>query len=150
MLGPITNTNLYNPALPGEYAKQSVIPGQNESGQMTVGKGNGPDGVCLTCKSRRYQDVSSDGGVSFQTPTHISPEASFSAVRAHEYEHIRRDRAAAEERGDEIVFQNVSFRVSTCDECGKAYKSGGTATTVSRTVSDKRPEPYGDFVDEYV
>ena len=55
--------------------------------QPKVGRGNGPNGECLTCDSRRYVDQSDDSGVSFQTPTHVSPEDSFAAVRAHEMEH---------------------------------------------------------------
>ena len=118
--------------------------------ELTVGRGNGPNGVCLTCGSRRYQDVSSDGGVSYQAPTHISPEASFAAVRAHEQEHITRDRASAEARGDEVVSQSVTYTVATCTECGKMYKSGGTATTVTRSTPDgERPAADGVSFEAY-
>jgi hypothetical protein len=124
------------------------------SGEIGVGRGDGPRGACLTCSGRRYVDVSTDGGVSFQTPTHISPEQSFSQVRAHEHEHIRRDAAAARTRGDEIVSQNVRFTVAVCGECGKMYKSGGTATTVTRSRaeggSDGGEDSFETGVDAYI
>jgi len=151
MFNSVSNLGGYIPNnFTNEYARPLSRLSEAYNEEMTVGRGNGPGGVCLKCKGRRYQDVSSDSGVSFQSPTYISPEQSFSAVRAHEHEHIRRDRAAAVARGDEVVHQNVTYRVAACPECGKTYKAGGTATTVTRSTQDSRPEPYGDFVDEYV
>ena len=127
---------------------ETIVIDSNTDNHINAGRGDGPNGECLTCDSRRYVDDSSDGGVSFQMPTHISPEASFSEVRAHEYEHIRRDRAAAELRGEDIVYQRVTFRVSFCPECGMIFKAGGTATTVSR--SNAADDTQGIYFDDYV
>jgi len=117
-----------------------AIEAVSEASGAVVGRGNGPNGECITCDGRRYVDGSSDGGVSFQTPTHISPQQSFSEVRAHEYEHIRRDRASVESEGREVVYQSVRFFMSTCAECGQTYKSGGEARTVSRGSSDSEQQ----------
>ncbi|OPY83093.1 MAG: hypothetical protein A4E65_00729 [Syntrophorhabdus sp. PtaU1.Bin153] len=43
---------------------------------------------CKACKNRTYKDQSSDPSVSFQTPTHVSPEMAALAVAAHEHEHV--------------------------------------------------------------
>lgn len=92
------------------------------------------EGECQTCEQRRYQDGSDDMGVSFQTPTKISPEAAGAAVRGHEQEHVSREQAKAKREGKEVVSQSVVIHTSVCPECGKVYVSGGTTktTTVSK------------------
>ena len=118
---------------PSQMQPQPIM--SDGSGLETpLGRGDDKNETCRTCDARRYQDVSNDSGVSFQSPTYISPEQSFAAIRGHEMEHIRRDRASAEAQGDEVVYQQVSFSVADCPECGKMYKSGGTATTVTRST----------------
>ena len=87
---------------------------------------------CQTCNSRRYQDVSDDPSVSFQSPTHISPGQSAAMVAAHENEHVVNERAKAEQEGREIISQTVSLETSICPECKRAYVSGGETRTVSR------------------
>jgi len=113
--------------------------------------------ACTTCSERRYMDGSNDSGVSFQTPTHISPEQSFSQVRAHEHEHLSRHRAKAAKEGKQIISQSVTYSMSTCPECGKNYKSGGSARTVTKSVekseaqkSNHWEEGSGKFVDKYM
>jgi hypothetical protein len=86
---------------------------------------------CQTCKNRRYVDKSSDSSVSYQSPTHISPEQSASKVMAHEREHITNDQARADREDRRVVSQTVSLSTSICPECGKVYVSGGTARTVT-------------------
>ncbi|MGF7141958.1 uncharacterized protein with WD repeat [Anaerotaenia torta] len=49
---------------------------------------------CKTCKERKYVDGSNETDVSFKTPAHISPQASYAAVAAHEQQHV--SNAAAE------------------------------------------------------
>ena len=93
---------------------------------------------CQTCKERKYQDESDDPGVSFQTPTNIKPEQAVSAVRGHEYEHVYRERAAAEREDRKVVQQSVTLHTDICPECGEAYVSGGTTRTV--TKADPAPE----------
>ena len=87
---------------------------------------------CKTCESRRYQDVSDDSSVSFQSPTHISPGQSAAMVAAHENEHVTNEQAKATEEGREIVSQTVMLKTSVCPECKRVYVSGGETRTVSR------------------
>ena len=96
---------------------------------------------CSTCDSRKYQDVSNDSSVSFQTPTHISPGASASAVASHEAEHVSNERANAEQEGREIVSQTVSLSTSICPECKRVYVSGGTTRTLSIGKSEEIAPP---------
>ena len=89
------------------------------------------EGECQTCERRKYQDGSDDMGVSFQTPTHISPEEAPAAVRGHEMEHVYRNQAKAEREGREVISQDVTLNTSVCPECGKVYVSGGNTRTVT-------------------
>lgn len=73
-------------------------------------------------------DRSGDPTVSFQTPTHLSPEQAAVAVVAHENEHVSHDRQNAEQNG-KIAHSTVSIRYASCPECGRLYVSGGTTTT---------------------
>jgi hypothetical protein len=115
-------------------------PTQNPAGSAgavlnPLGAGRGLDATdptqCSTCESRRYQDVSNDSSVSFQTPTHISPGASASMVAAHESEHVSNERARAAQEGREIVSQSVRLTTSICPECKRVYVSGGVTHTQS-------------------
>ncbi len=84
---------------------------------------------CQTCKSRKYMDVSNEPNVSFQSPTYISPEASFAAVSAHEQQHVSNAVASGNQPGNQLVFSSVSLKMSVCPECGKPYIAGGTTRT---------------------
>ncbi len=95
---------------------------------------------CRTCESRKYVDGSDDAGVSFKTPTHISPESSGAAVMSHEQEHVSREGAKARREGRNIVSQSVQIHTDVCPECGRAYISGGKTTTVSK--SDNKDTDY--------
>ena len=98
-----------------------------------VDEKNHPDKQpCQTCQKRRYQDGSNDPGVSFKAAQHLSPETAGSAVRAHESEHVSRNRAKAFRENKEIVYQQVAIHTDICPECGRVYVSGGTTTTVTR------------------
>ncbi len=89
------------------------------------------EGECQTCKNRKYVDGSDDPGVSFKTPTHISPDSAASAVRGHEMEHVSRNQAEARREGREVVSQSVSYHTAICPECGRVYVSGGTTQTTT-------------------
>jgi hypothetical protein len=91
---------------------------------------------CQTCKNRKYQDVSNDPSVSFQTPTNINPGQSAAVVLAHEYEHVSNEKAKAQEEGRRIVSQNVRLESSICPECGRSYISGGVTQTVTVAEGD--------------
>jgi len=87
---------------------------------------------CSTCKNRKYVDGSDDLGVSFKTPTHISPENSGAAVMSHEQEHVSREGAKAQSQGRKVVSQSVRVYTAVCPECGRVYTSGGKTTTVTK------------------
>ena len=89
------------------------------------------EGECETCKRRKYQDGSNDPGVSFKSPTNLSPQEAASAVRGHEQEHVVREQAAAEREGREVVRQSVTIKTDICPECGRVYVSGGETETVT-------------------
>jgi hypothetical protein len=86
---------------------------------------------CKTCQNRRYQDASNDPGVSFKSPTVVSPQAAPALVRAHEGEHVRREQARAEGEDRRVVYQYVQLQTSICPECGRVYVSGGKAVTAT-------------------
>lgn len=103
---------------------------------------------CETCKSRKYQD-GSDENVSFKTPTHISPQASASAVRAHEQEHVSNAYLKAKEQGGRVLSVGVSIHTAVCPECGSVYTAGGLTTSVIATPKDKEnsKNPYDQMKD---
>ena len=84
---------------------------------------------CQTCKSRKYMDQSDEGNVSFKAPTHISPQASFAAVSAHEQEHVANAVAEGSQKGKELISASVTLKMSVCPECGSPYIAGGTTRT---------------------
>ncbi len=90
---------------------------------------------CQTCKNRKYQDGSNDGGVSFQSPTKVDPRAAGAKVRAHEQEHVTRNAAKAEREDRKVVASSVRVFTAICPECGKTYISGGETRTT--TMNDK-------------
>ena len=90
---------------------------------------------CETCKSRQYQDGSNDPGVSFKTPTHISPDNAAQAVSSHEQEHVTRERSKAQREGRQVVYQSVMIFTATCPECGRTYVSGGRTVTVTAAAA---------------
>jgi len=103
---------------------------------------------CQTCKNRKYVDGSNDPGVSFKTPTHVSPSVAAAAVSAHEGEHVTHEQARAAAEGREVVAQAVVLHTAVCPECGRIYVSGGTTTTMTRDKShSQKPDPRGHNVD---
>ncbi len=96
------------------------------------------EGECQTCKKRKYQDGSDDPGVSFKTPTNISPDWAAAAVRGHELEHVVREQAKAEREDRKVVQQSVTLHTGICPECGRVYISGGTTRTT--TVNDNQED----------
>ena len=95
---------------------------------------------CQTCKNRKYQDGSSDPSVSYQAPTHISPNQAGAAVAAHEGEHVAHEQAKAQQEDRQIVSQTVSLSTSICPECGRVYISGGVTRTITASKPDNSPE----------
>jgi len=130
-----------------QAAGPGVVVEISPEGQAAFERSRGPGKVealeqaskeCQTCKNRKYQDGSTDGGVSYQAPTHISPGAAPSAVASHEREHVAREQAKAEREDRRIVSQTVTLETAICPECGRVYVSGGVTRTL--TASDNKGE----------
>gem|GEM_PF-1156569 len=117
-------------------ANGSNAPADNEDPAIGIKTGSSSEikkpEQCKTCASRKYMDRSNDGSVSFQTPTHISPNAAASAVSAHEGEHVSHENAKAARSGGKVVSQTVMLHSSICPECGRMYISGGETKTVTK------------------
>jgi len=110
------------------------------SGASTVknpGKTSSP-AECKTCANRKYQD-GSDENVSFKSPTHISPEASGAAVRAHEGEHVSNAYKKAAQNNGRVMSANVSLKMAVCPECGRTYTAGGLTTTKIKYSNESNP-----------
>ena len=95
------------------------------------------EGQCQTCKERKYQDGSNDPGVSFKTPTSLTPQEAATAVRGHEMEHVVREQAKAEREDRSVVRQSVTLHNEICPECGDVYISGGTTRTVTKADPER-------------
>ncbi len=88
---------------------------------------------CETCKNRKYVDGSNENDVSFKAPGHVSPEASYGKVMAHEQQHVSNAIAEGSEENKELISSSVRLKTARCLECGKAYTAGGETTTVIKT-----------------
>lgn len=104
-----------------------------------VEKRSNGGGQCETCKNRKYQDASNEN-VSFKSPTHISPGAAASAVRAHEGEHVANAYSKAAKDGGKVIQASVSIKTAICPECGKTYVAGGLTRT--RIAYGQQPDQY--------
>ncbi len=94
---------------------------------------------CQTCRERKYQDGSNESDVSFKSPGHISPQASASAVMAHEQQHVSNAYQEASEKDGKVVSCSVSLRTAVCPECGTTYVSGGTTSTSISYPDESNP-----------
>lgn len=129
------------PGLPGEGAVLPSVDAEAALGAGDVQKA-AEEGECETCEKRKYQDGSDDPGVSFKTPTNVSPEMAASAVRGHEQEHVAREQAKAQREDRRVVSQTVTYHTEICPECGKVYVAGGTTRTVTAANPEQeQPEP---------
>ena len=117
--------------------QQDTLPEMKDAGESVK------EGECQTCERRKYQDGSDDPGVSFKSPTNISPEQAASAVRGHEQEHVVREQARAAREDRHVVSQSVTLHTDICPECGTAYVSGGVTRTV--TAADAPAESNKDL-----
>lgn len=125
------------------------------AGGDRVSKAEGTDspasvsrGQCKTCAERKYQDVSTDPSVSFQTPTSLAPGTEAAAVRAHEQEHVTHNAARAEREGM-TARSTVVIHTDVCPECGRPFVSGGTTTTTysSKAMLARADEERGQMID---
>ena len=118
-----------------EDSRPVINPG--ESMEVTPGRKSSP-AECQTCKNRKYQD-GSDEMVSFKSAAHVSPQASASAVRAHEQEHVSNAYKKAAQGNGKVLSATVSIRTAVCPECGTVYTSGGTTTTKISYSDESNP-----------
>ena len=127
------NVGLINPS------EAIVKPGEvnPEDTKTLPGRKSSPD-ECKTCKERKYQDGSNEM-VSFKAAAHVSPEASGSAVRAHEGEHVSNAYSKAAQKGGKVLQASVAIHTAVCPECGRTYVSGGETTTKIKYGDEKNP-----------
>ena len=83
---------------------------------------------CSTCASRKYKDGSNEN-VSFKAASHVSPQASGAAVRAHEQEHVNNAYDKAQKGNGKVLQASGSIKTAVCPECGRSYTAGGTTAT---------------------
>ncbi len=110
---------------------------------IRVDEGAGVSGPkeCKTCERRKYKDGSDESDVSYQTPTHIDPGRSASAVMSHELEHVANARQEGMKDNKELISATVSLKIGVCPECGRTYVAGGETNTVIKTTYDDN-NPY--------
>lgn len=124
-----------------EYAKSHDLKGANSTDPLV--KYAKKIGVieCSTCANRKYQDGSTDTGVSFKNAAHISPENAFAVVSAHEQEHVQEAKSRTNQEGGKLISASVRIFVSTCPECGRTYVSGGETRTVESYSTSEHNHP---------
>lgn len=93
---------------------------------------------CPTCARRTYQDQSSDGGVSFQAPKHISASTAGVVVMNHESEHVAAGNAQSNPEAGVVKNSTVSLQYAKCPDCGKTYVVGGVTKTTTRPASYRK------------
>lgn len=94
---------------------------------------------CETCKNRKYVDGSDEVDVSFKSPSHVSPDAAASAVRAHEGMHVSNAYDKAAQDNGKVINASVSIHTAVCPECGRTYVSGGTTHTQIKYYNESNP-----------
>ncbi len=137
---------------PVSVPKETILPGTEEqqSSRKVSERQNFDTYECQTCKNRKYKDGSDNPGVSFKTPTHISPQNAAYAIRSHEMEHVSHAQAEAQREDQDIVSQSVTYHTAICPECGRTYLAGGTTRTVfqkSQELYNDGPETKGSYLD---
>lgn len=141
----------YSPYMGVQAREQAQVLENTPQTEEIKSKALGPK-ECKTCKNRTYKDRSNDPSVSFQTPTHVSPEMAVTAVRAHEQEHVSHNAEYAERKGQK-AHSTVSIHTAACPECGRIYVSGGTTTTTytaDQTPQEINPEQNkGNFINTF-
>ena len=125
----------------GSYNAYGTLNGYDKYGAISApGKEQDSAGVtamkkagaveCETCASRKYQDGSNEGDVSFKAPGHIDPGASAAVVMSHEQEHVANAYEKAEKGNGQVIRASVRLETAVCPECGRSYISGGVTNTM--------------------
>lgn len=125
-------------------SNSSYLYGNHESNTLENKNNNMTSGIigskeeCQTCKNRKYQDGSSEN-VSYKSPTHLSPSAANSAVRAHENEHVANAYTKAAQNNGTVINASVKIKTAVCPECGETYVSGGVTNTLIKYSNKDNP-----------
>lgn len=134
MISPIGSVTSYYPAIGSNAIGTPVTAVGKVRGIAQLTESNSPYAEkvkpqeCQTCKNRKYVDQSNEN-VSYKAPTHISPQSSYSAVSAHEQEHVSNAVSEGSKEGNRLVSASVSLKMEICPECGKPYVAGGVTKT---------------------
>lgn len=147
MIYPVGYVSHIYPSYRSDAIGQAVNAVSRINGVNTV-RGNGSlqtGGIaaseCQTCKNRKYVDQS-DENVSYKAPAHISPQEAFTAVSAHEHEHVANAVREDGQPGKELISVSVRIQMDLCPECGKPYVSGGVTTT---QIKYNESNPYDSY-----
>jgi hypothetical protein len=139
MINPIGYSTNFYPAVGSNAIGQAVNPVNKTNGvnrideKSTIETGKVKPSECQTCKNRKYVDQSNEN-VSFKTPTHISPEASFSAVSSHEQEHVSNAISKGSSGDNQLISASVTLKMAICPECGTPYIAGGVTSSLIKYV----------------
>lgn len=133
--GAMSNYSFYRKASAVGSTVQGSVP---QDDQVKAGRKSSPS-ECETCKSRKYQDGSNEGDVSFKAPGHISPQASAGTVRAHELQHVNNAYEKAAKGNGEVRSATVTLKTGVCPECGTTYVAGGETRTAIAYSSKENP-----------
>lgn len=133
--GPAGGFGAYRSAQAGSTAAQGNA---SPDDQVKAGRRSSPS-ECKTCKTRKYQDGSNEGDVSFKAPGHISPQASAGTVRAHELQHVSNAYEKAAKGGGEVRSATVTLKTGVCPECGTTYIAGGETRTAIAYPAKENP-----------
>lgn len=100
-------------------AVNRVAGAQPVNGERAVKElGKAKPSECMTCKNRKYVDRSNDMGVSFKTPTRVSPQSSYAAVSAHENQHVGGAVGQGSQPDARLISVSVRLKMAVCPECG--------------------------------
>lgn len=131
MISPVSYTSYTYPVAAASPIGNSVSPVSKVKGitplqeKDSISVEKMKPSECQTCKSRKYIDGSNDSNVSFKTPTHVSPQASYAAVSSHEQEHVSNAISEGSKEGNQLISSSVTLKMAVCPECGTPYVAGG-------------------------
>lgn len=143
--------NAYDTAVSGHRKQSDELTATSSFPEPSTG--------CKTCASRKYKDISSDSGVTFQSATKLPTATAGISVMSHEGEHVSRETAKAQKQGSIITQKTVTAKMSICPDCGRMYIAGGTTRITTKTAQSSGATvasmndvllQAGEKIDEYI